>query len=145
MRETRIKKTLRKLLVFWAPAIIWMLVIFAFSSLTTQPVSQVYWREFLLKKSAHFIEYFILFILTYRAFLNSGVKKERTTYFSLIFCILYAISDEFHQSFTPGREPKIRDVLIDGGGSISAMAAVIYYLPKSGQKFKGFAKKLMLI
>jgi VanZ family protein len=35
--------------------------------------------------------------------------------------VIYAVSDEFHQSFTPGREPKLRDVLIDTAGSFLGM------------------------
>ncbi len=69
--------------------------------------------DFALKKIAHFIEYFILGILTYRATNNILV--------SIGFCVLYAISDEFHQSFIPGREPRVRDVIIDSFGSITAV------------------------
>ena len=40
---------------------------------------------------------------------------------SFVITVIYAALDEFHQSFIPGREPKIRDVVIDSIGSISAI------------------------
>jgi len=36
---------------------------------------------------------------------------------SFLFCILYALSDEFHQVFVPGRDPKLSDVLVDSAGT----------------------------
>jgi VanZ family protein len=52
-----------------------------------------------------------LFILVFKA------KKERK--FAFLFVVIYAFSDEIHQSFVPTREPTLRDIIIDCfGGSI---------------------------
>ncbi len=52
------------------------------------------------------------------AFIMSGVKGYKAFVFSLIFCILYAITDEIHQLFVPGRGTEVTDVLIDGIGAL---------------------------
>lgn len=91
------------------PALIWMAIIFFFSSRPTvgfvadQPLLRFY-----LLKSFHLIEYAILAI-----FLFYGYQKFR---FSIISAYLYAISDEIHQYFIPGRSSRFTDTLIDLGG-----------------------------
>ena len=40
----------------------------------------------------------------------------------VLFCLLYGISDEFHQSFVPGREPSGGDLLADTAGAVAAVA-----------------------
>jgi VanZ family protein len=62
------------------------------------------------RKAAHFIAYFIL------GFLLENALRKRFM-FTLLLCILYAISDEIHQAFIPGRGPGVIDVLIDSSGS----------------------------
>jgi VanZ family protein len=41
----------------------------------------------------------------------------KEVFIALIFCILYATSDEIHQAFVPGRGPQVKDVFIDSAGS----------------------------
>ena len=45
----------------------------------------------------------------------------------ILFCLLYGISDEFHQSFIPGREPSGGDLLADTAGAAFAVAAWFRY------------------
>lgn len=72
---------------------------------------------FIVRKGAHFTEYFILFILVYRVIILYTNNKKAAIY-SIIFVFLYACSDEFHQSFVPGRGPAFRDVMIDTSGGV---------------------------
>ncbi len=51
------------------------------------------------------------------AFRASGVYGYKGIAFALLVCVLYAISDEVHQMFVPGRGPGIKDVLIDSVGA----------------------------
>ena len=45
--------------------------------------------------------------------------------------VLYSATDEFHQSFTPGRHPAVTDVMIDALGSAAALIlAAKYYKQK---------------
>lgn len=71
----------------------------------------------IIRKNAHFFGYLLLGILASQVLRFSGVKGFKLFAFSLIFCVLYAISDEIHQYFVPGRGPQVRDVIIDGAGS----------------------------
>ncbi|EYE87185.1 phosphotransbutyrylase [Fervidicella metallireducens AeB] len=136
-----ISKWLRK----WAYVIIWMAIIFFFSCQNGEASSNnnkfieqilLYFRidlnsifngngSYLIRKVAHFTEYFILYYFVFNA-LNKDVSFRKNLIISLIFTFLYACSDEFHQSFTPGRYPSFKDVMIDTGGGTFCM--VIKYV-----------------
>lgn len=73
--------------------------------------------DFFLKKTAHMIGYGIFYYLLVRA-----VKPKSLSAYVviMIFCVFYAISDEIHQSFVPGRTATLMDVGFDSlGASIS--------------------------
>lgn len=82
--------------------------------------------QFIVRKSAHFTAYFILSLLSLVFF--STVKQLKKPLYQAAaavgFCMLYAVSDELHQLFVPGRSAQIRDVLIDTSGALLAAAAV---------------------
>lgn len=71
---------------------------------------------FIIRKSAHFLIYALLEFNTYQMLKSYNI--HRAFLFSLLICILYAISDEWHQSFSNGRSPQARDVCIDTLGSL---------------------------
>lgn len=71
----------------------------------------------IVRKNAHFIAYFILGILVINALRVSGVRGYRSMVLALGICVLYAISDEVHQLFIPGRSGEVSDVLIDSAGA----------------------------
>lgn len=129
---------------FWVPAIIWAIIIFSFSSVSVPVVSPFYWREFVIKKTGHFIEYVIFGSLIYRALLNSGAAKKKAVIYTIIVSLLYAASDEFHQSFIPNREPRVRDVIIDTIGASLAVYFLWRLLPKAPKKLRNWAEKLDL-
>lgn len=79
--------------------------------------------QWIVRKSAHFILFAFLGVCVYNT-LNFGTRKSRVV-IAVIICILYAISDEIHQICIPGRAGRIGDVLIDGTGSISAIAILM--------------------
>jgi len=70
----------------------------------------------MIRKTAHFTEYFILGILVYYIFNIYSVSKP--VIYAILFCFLYACSDELHQLFSDGRTAKVLDVLIDTSGSL---------------------------
>ena len=100
-------------LKLWLPVFIWMGVIFSFSSMAINHQAEFSWPDFILKKTAHVTEYAILFWLTWRA--NRSLKH------SLLICLFFALSDEWHQTFTPGREGTLRDVGFDSLGLLIAL------------------------
>ena len=77
-----------------------------------------------IRKTAHFT---IFVALGFFAFLTSGQKKLlcKGTAAVLIFCGLYAVSDELHQYFVPGRACMLRDMLLDTCGSLAGIAAAL--------------------
>ncbi len=66
----------------------------------------------LVRKSAHFVEYGILFWLLVR-----GPMAGRP-YVALTVCIIYAFTDEGHQIFVDGRTPSLYDVALDSTGAL---------------------------
>lgn len=102
----------------WLPVFTWAGIIFLFSNRPSIHTVDFYLGDFLLKKTAHLVEYAILSILLYRAFLGSGTDRTKAVIISIAISITYAISDEYHQSFIPGRESRLRDVVIDTIGAI---------------------------
>lgn len=81
----------------------------------------------LLRKSAHFIAYFLLAILLIRAMISDREKRStvvRQSSFAWFICFVYAASDEFHQTFIPGRSGEFRDVMID---SLGALLGILIY------------------
>ncbi|WP_141432886.1 VanZ family protein [Bacillus sp. 03113] len=86
--------------------------------------------EFFIRKGAHFSVYFILGLLTARALLSYVQSKKKAIFVSVLFCFLYACSDEFHQGFTGGRTPLFSDVLIDSAGGLSGTLLFLWVFMK---------------
>ena len=126
---------------FWLPPILWGLVIFSFSSFPVGSAAEIYWKDFIVKKTAHIVEYGILATLLYRAIVNSDVEKRKAMWVSILIAFLYGLTDEFHQSFIPGREPRIRDVIIDTIGASIFIYGFVKNISKLPKKIKEFAKK----
>ena len=80
---------------------------------------------FIIRKAAHFTEYFILFVLIYRVVTIYFNINNLKYYISIFILFLYACSDEIHQSFIPGRECAVRDVIIDTSGGIIALLFIL--------------------
>lgn len=127
------------------PVALWAIIIFLFSAMPTSPVSQIHITDFFIKKSAHIFEYAVFTLLLYRALRVSGISNKEAGVYSVILAVLYGASDEFHQSFTPGREPKVRDVFFDTLGALSALYFVRSILPDSPEKIKKIAKYLQIL
>ena len=82
--------------------------------------------QFIVRKSAHFIGYMILGILASGLILYYGnINKKYLLAF--LICVIYAISDEIHQLFVPGRSGQVRDVLIDSAGSLLGIILVMAF------------------
>ena len=73
-------------------------------------------NSFLVRKLAHFLLFFLLEMLVY--FSIKSIK------YSFIFVCLYAILDEVHQYFVPGRSCEVRDMIIDISGCVLAIIII---------------------
>ena len=110
--EYRFNKNQPSRLLPLVAVILWAALIFSLSSIPG--LHSGLSKDFLLRKIAHVTEFFILSYLLYRAFATSFSLKKGLLFFCVGgLCLLYAISDELHQSFVPTRSPAFIDVMID--------------------------------
>lgn len=156
---------MKRKIIYTTLTIIWLIVIFIFSSMNTQESnnkskqtikktvektteisenigitenkippqkinSTVNKLNYPLRKCAHASEYAVLAILiifTINAFTNNNysIKKILLT---VLICFVYSLTDEYHQSFVPGRTSLFTDCLIDTTGSI--IACMVYSVVK---------------
>lgn len=72
----------------------------------------------IIRKNAHFFAYLVLGILVANGLRSSGVNGFKAIGLALLICVLYAISDETHQLFVPGRGGQAKDVIIDSAGAV---------------------------
>lgn len=131
----------KKAIIYWLLAAVWMIVIFQFSGKPAQEsdtqslfiIKQINiiannfgfkgeilnndWNYF-IRKIAHTCEYAVLGILLFLAFSSSGITDKKLLLYTILFCIIYAVTDEIHQVFIPGRAAKVTDVLIDTFGGL---------------------------
>ncbi len=87
----------------------------------------------IVRKNAHFFAYFVLGLFVIHAMKVSWQRKNgwQNLALALGFCILYAILDEVHQLFVPGRGGQVKDVLIDAAGA--AFGVILYLLMQKGR------------
>jgi VanZ family protein len=78
------------------------------------------------RKVAHFAEYAVLGFLAARAFRGSPRQGLHNGWFlaSLVLVVVYALLDEYHQSFVPSRTGTVYDSLIDIAGGLTALIIV---------------------
>lgn len=74
--------------------------------------------EEVLRQVAHGSVYFILAVFVSLAFNRSGISDIRHIILTLVVCALYAASDEWHQSFVPGRAAQFADFAVDMAGAV---------------------------
>jgi VanZ family protein len=99
-----------------------MAVIFLFSSMPglRSPFEALF--DLIIRKLAHIGEYAILTFLLIRALNLHGLSFRRVILVTVCVSTLYAVSDEAHQTFVPGRNGVLSDVVIDGVGILVAVA-----------------------
>lgn len=127
--------------------ILWMILIFIMSSFNANSssnqsnfivdivvnilkIDNIELLSLIIRKLAHFTEYFILGILVINMFNRNNISNKYLI--SIILCIIYACTDEIHQFFVPGRSCQVTDVIIDSMGSI--MGIYLYKLINKGYK-----------
>ncbi len=107
----------------WGPAIFFMVVIFLISGTPSSDLPEFGGWDLLTKKGGHLLGYALLAAACYYA-INNGKRATRLQIFlAALIAILYAISDEWHQKFVPGRNCSLIDVCIDTIGGFIGIAA----------------------
>jgi VanZ family protein len=133
---------------YWLPLLAWMCVIFSASADTQstqrtsrliEPLLRWLWPDispegieavrWVVRKGAHLTVYAILAWLWWRA-LRRPVRRDARPWswpvagWALLGVMLYAASDEWHQSFVANRTGAVRDVLIDTVGGMLGLGVL---------------------
>ena len=80
--------------------------------------------QLLARKTAHFLAYMALGMLTSGALFQYELKMKTRIAAAMAICVLYAASDEIHQLFVPGRSGMAIDVLLDSCGAATGVLLV---------------------
>jgi VanZ family protein len=139
-----------KTVLSWAVVIFWMAVIFSLSSQAAEQSDQlsmeiaeiitqvaekavpandievVSFNRF-VRKNAHFIAYLVLGLLVINAMRCSGFCGYKSVFLALFLCVIYAISDEIHQLYVPGRGCQVKDIIIDSTGAAAGIFLYMIY------------------
>jgi len=138
----------RKAVIAWLAVLIWMGVIFYFSHQPGDVSGETSGRivemisgavttvlpfvdipeeglHFVIRKGAHFSVYAVLGLLSFNAFLQSGVREKKALFFAWLLATAYAGVDEYHQTFIPGRSGEVTDVMIDSAGAITGILGAL--------------------
>jgi VanZ family protein len=132
-------KRIGSIVINWGLVILWMILIFTFSteSFSSEESTPFLARlladllphslarhmdtiVYLIRKLSHWIEYLILGILLMRALKAQSSRQPalRRMVWSILLATLYAVTDEYHQTLVPGRSANPLDVVIDSFGAL---------------------------
>ncbi len=124
---------LRKVVLRWIPSLVVMGLIYTFSSLPSTRIPHYGALDLLVKKGGHALGYGLL-ALSYAYALPPRLSPGYRRLTALLMALLFALSDEYHQSFVAGRNSSATDVLIDGMGAAIALLLSAFYSSNSRSK-----------
>ncbi len=108
------------------PVIAYLIIIFIFSSIPGDDLPDLSYT--ISDKIIHALIYFFAFLLFYISLSHTrrdSFFHKNAILFSVIFATIYALSDEFHQSFVPNRDADIFDFLADFAGVLAGFIFII--------------------
>ena len=129
-----------RFLKYHFPFILWLLIIFAESSIQGDFYPKV--DIFNADKILHVCIYGLLGLLCYISLIHlkpGNTFSNNPVMWTLIIGMLYGASDEFHQLFVPNRSCDFWDWVADAGGVILAVLVIKYFLSRKMKLFKGAA------
>lgn len=83
--------------------------------------------DYPVRKCAHASEYMILCFLLYFAVSSYPVNRKKSMLLALLLTVFYAMTDEVHQLFVPGRSGRITDVAIDTAGALVSVVLLLSF------------------
>jgi VanZ family protein len=101
-------------LYLWLPLVVWSGLIFFLSTQPDFPSPETDWLADLLGNSAHVVLFAVLAVLWARVL----GQRPRAVLWACILTAVYALSDEIHQWFVPGRVADVRDLILDLAGAL---------------------------
>lgn len=139
---------------YWLPVILLIIALFSFSGDTFSDYRTsgrinrfllwlfpdikyglLVWINYFVRKAAHLVSYAVLAAMLFRAFRSDSLTRWRFAWaaYSMAITIIWAMLDEYRQSFVPSRSGSIYDSMIDTLGGIFALA-VIYWFARRSQR-----------
>ena len=121
-------QNLKSFFKYHFPLILYAATVIAISSLPQTTLTPIKFLAF--DKFAHFLEYALFSLLTFRSFAQISGKSNiiKALTISWLFLICFAIFDEFLQSFIPGRDSNFYDIVFDiSGASLVLILLTIRY------------------
>jgi VanZ family protein len=112
---------IRPFISLWLPLIALMALIFILSSMPSLGSGSNDEWKLDPHSVAHVTIYLPLGFLLLRGVVSQGVS--RAIWWTLVIGVLYAVSDEIHQAFVPGRTPSVLDIGMDGLGLVMGIVA----------------------
>jgi VanZ family protein len=101
----------------WLPSLAWAGLIFLLSAQPGDAFPKLILDK-LISTASHFTVYAILMTLLVMALhRGSGMSATRARLSAFVLVAVYALSDEYHQSFVPGRTATLFDWLADVAGA----------------------------
>ena len=91
--------------------------------------------EDVIRKIAHFSIYSLVGILLMALLSTYNISENNKIFYTIIIGMIYAMSDEFHQSFIPGRSGQVSDVFLDTLG-VTVGGLFIILIIKTVKKFR---------
>ncbi len=137
-------------LVWFVLVVVWMALIFWFSAhnapnsaeqsgVVLRSLQEVGLRELTMhtvRKMAHGLLYCVLGALLLNYLRSYTISVRRQVGLAVFCAALYALSDEIHQAFSPGRSAQLGDVLLDTCAALSGVAALHYSLQAWHKRFR---------
>ena len=113
----------RSAILRFLPVVAWMAIIFMLSHQSAVPeVPGI--ASSLTSIAGHFTVYFVLVVLLWWTLGAFDISQRKRLLLAFAGAVLYGFSDEWHQSFVPGRDPSLLDNGVDAIGAATGLAAV---------------------
>ncbi len=124
--------SLKDFLKRWGPALFVMAAVFAFSSTPGKDLPSFGVIDFLVKKGGHMLGYGLLGLAYWR-----GLRwYPKFVWLAWALAVVYAATDEFHQSFIAGRHPSPIDVFLFDGGGAAVFLLGVWWMRRGFPKSK---------
>lgn len=144
---------MHRVLKYWLPVLAWTTFIFVGSTdlMSSQHTSRflvpflrwlvpditeatLFAIQLFVRKCSHVVEYAILTALLFRAFREGRHSFWRAAVPTLISALVFAVLDEFHQSFVPSRSAAPGDVIVDSVGMLIALLFVRKWMQRQSDE-----------